>query len=530
MRGDRILTFFGATFLMVCFAFSVVRIASLKEEESNPEETVLKIAHTNLEPGVREALQAVIERYQTMRSNIVIKELAVPERIYRIWMETKLFGGNAPDIVLLARDAQDSKDLLGHFLPIDRYVEQPNPYNADTDFSTVPWKDTFLDRLCCSHSYNNNLLATYGVPVSVLTTRVYFNRDLLQRITGSREKPESFSEFIQICRQVERHRRRTGEGIFTIVGSAENALFLFRTLFGSQTQRLTYRMEPTNELNGLQADAAGALISGWWNLRQPEIASGLQLIKEVADSMTPGFLQLKRDDALFRFIQGQAVMIVAKSTEAESIRIQAQFDVGIFRVPLPTTDDPLYGRYMLGPQSEANFGAQPAFGIYNRSSAMESALDFLQYLTSKEGNALFSRKSGWLPSVSGIAPTEYTKPFIPQFEGYRIGFNLEQLGSDTGALFKTSFHRLIGEKGSVEDLLHAMEVDIDRKIRIDLTRTTEDVLRQAAYFDSMIGALWEVNAWRDGALDRRISEILESQTYQEEVSSYRTQVLEISQL
>ena len=505
-------------------------MVSLKAEESAPNQTILKIAHTNLQPGVREALQSVIDRYETLNPNIRVKQLAVPERVYKIWMETKLFGGNAPDIILLRTEAQDNKDLLGYFLPIDRYVEQPNPYNAGSGLDGIPWKDTFFDGLCCSFSYNTNLLATYGVPVTILTTRVFYNRDLLSKIAGHKDPPESFSQFLDLCRAVEKYRHSSGMNISAIAGSEENVRLLFRSLFGSQTQKLTYKMEPTNELNGLQADTAGALVSGWWTLRQPEIESGLRLIKEVADHMTPGFLQLKRDDALFQFIQGHALMIVAKSKEAGSIEIQAPFEIGIFKLPLPTPGDPEYGQFMLGPQSEANFGAQPAFAIYNRSRVVEEALDFLQFLTSSEGNSLFSRLSGWLPSLTNIKPHEKIAPFMPQFEGYRIGFNLEQLGTEIGALFKTNLYRLIGETGSVEALIKEMETNADQLVRTDQKKNTENVLRDAAYFDSMIGALWEVNAWSNGVLDSRISEILESQTYQEEVSSYRVHQLEIHQL
>ncbi len=142
MNADRILTGFGAVFLMICFLLSIVRMVSLKEEESAPNQTILKIAHTNLQPGVREALQSVIDRYETLNPNIRVKQLAVPERVYKIWMETKLFGGNAPDIILLRTEAQDNKDLLGYFLPIARYVEQPNPYNAGSGLDGIPWKDT----------------------------------------------------------------------------------------------------------------------------------------------------------------------------------------------------------------------------------------------------------------------------------------------------------------------------------------------------------------------------------------------------
>ena len=526
MNSDRIINAVGIAGLLICFTYSIVRIAAIEAAESDPNRIILKIAHTNLEPGLRESFVAVIQRYENLHPNITVKQLPVPERVYPIWMETKLFGENAPDIILIGPDAIGNEDLLGYFLPIGPYVEEPNPYNDSTDFKGVPWKDTFFDGLCCPYSYNTNLLTTFGVPVTIITTRVFYNQDLLRKIAGYSTPPETFTEFIELCRQVDEYRNATGQTVFALAGSEVNAYLLFRSLLGSQTQKLTYRMEPTNELNGLTADTTGAYLGGWWTLRDPEIVSGLRLVKEFSDFLTPGFQQLKRDDALFQFVQGHALMIVAQSKEARSIEMQAPFKVGVSQIPLPNPNNPEYGEFMLGPQSEANFGAQPAFGIYNRSKHTALALDFLQFLTSKEVNRIFSEFSGWLPSVIGIAPGEDIAPFMPQFEGYRIGFSLAHLHPNITANFKTNLHLLIGETGSVDQMIAAMEKEMLQAAKKDQKKAFEDVLRDAAYFDSMLGALWERNTSENGAFDSRISEILESQTYQEEVSSYRVYQLE----
>ena len=455
MNGDRILNITGIALLTICFVFSALRMVSLTVAETVTGRTILRIAHTHLEPGVREAFEAVIERYEALHPNTVVEQMPIPERVYQIWMETKLFGENAPEMVLFRQDAQANEDLLGYFHPLGRHVERPNPYNLSTDLAEVPWKDTFFDGLCCPYSYNQNLLTTFGVPVTIITTRAFYNKDLLRRIAQESPSLGDFNEFIDLCRKTQRFRQITGESVYPLAGSEENAYLLFRSLLGSQTQKLTYKMEPTNELNGLNADTVGAYLSGWWTLRDPEIISGLELIREVAGYITPGFLQLKRDDALFQFIQGHALMIIAQSKEANSIELQSPFEVGVLEIPLPEPGDPKYGRYMLGPQSEANFGAQPAFGIYNGSPHIEESLDFLQYLTSKEGNRIFSEVSGWLNSVINIAPSEDTAPFMPKFEGYRIGFSIAHLTPEFNAIFKTNLHRLIGETGSVESMLRA---------------------------------------------------------------------------
>ena len=47
---------------------------------------------------MREAFEAVIERYEALHPNTVVEQMPIPERVYEIWMETKLFGEIAPAV------------------------------------------------------------------------------------------------------------------------------------------------------------------------------------------------------------------------------------------------------------------------------------------------------------------------------------------------------------------------------------------------------------------------------------------------
>jgi len=520
MSYDRAIKVFGIALLVACFAASIHKVFNYHFRAEITGKRILRFAHTHLEPGVREAFDVLASDYMAEHPDVLIEQLTVPERIYKVWVETKLFGGNVPDIVRLHASVNNDH-LLGYFLPLEEHIEVPNPYNTGSTLEGVRWRDTFFDGLNNAPSYNGNLLNTFGIPNTIFTNRIYYNKRLFKEITGSDEGPRDFQEFLKICDQVVAYRARHRISLYPIAGSRENSQAILERLFGSQTQKLAPRLEPTNELQTLAQDSTASFMAGKWTMREPAIISALKLMRRVGNFFTPGFLQLKRDDALFQFTQEKAVMIASGSYDAQSIRIQSPFEVGVFAIPMPLPDDPEYGQYVLGFQSEASIGGQAAFAIYKFSRNRDIAIDFLQYITSMKGNAKFSKISGWLPSVNGIEPDESIKPFMPYLAGYRRGINFYYMGGEPGDLVNANFHRLLGPDGSVDAFLEEVEPKMRDAIQTLLDRGADQVLSDAAYFDSMIGALYRRDSVGDGEWSDRMSEIIESQTYQEEVSFYR---------
>jgi raffinose/stachyose/melibiose transport system substrate-binding protein len=520
MNFDRVIKTFGIALLAICFAASILKVVKYRFREELTGKRILRFAHTHLEPGVREAFDSLAADYMATHPDVAIEQITVPERIYKVWVETKLFGGNVPDIVRL-HSSVNNDHLLSYFLPLEHYIEEPNPYNRNSPLEDTRWRDTFFDGLNNNPSYNVNLLNTFGVPNTIFTNRVYYNKRLLKQIAGSVDEPKDFQEFLNLCDTVIRYRSKVGISLYPMAGSRENSTAILDRLFGSQTQKMAPRLEPTNELQTLAQDSTVAYLAGKWSLRSPEIINAFKLMRRVGNFFTPGFLQLKRDDAIFQFTQEKALMIASGSYDAQSIRVQSPFEVGVFSVPMPLPDDPEYGPFVLGFQSEAALGGQAAFAIYKFSENRDLAVDFLHYITSVKGNTKFSKISGWLPSIIGIEPDEDIRPFMPFLGGYRKGINFYYIGAEPGDLVNANFHLLLGPDGSVEAFLDEVEPKMRDAMVTTSIRGADDVLSDAAYFDSMIGALYRRNTAGDGEWTDRISEMLESQTYQEEVSFYR---------
>jgi raffinose/stachyose/melibiose transport system substrate-binding protein len=455
---------------------------------------------------------------------VTVEQIAIPRRAWSSWMETQLIGGTAPDLIQLVNN--DPNPILRHFRPIDDWVEEPNPYNAGTDLEGIPWKDTFIAPLTDPPAYWPFFLNYYSVPTTLFTIRMYYNRDLLREITGAGSVPETYEEFLALCRRVEDFASAQGRQLYPVAGARPVPPFdaLFHRLMTSQTQRLAETVDPTYTLGGagagsgdVRAHSRDAYFRRVWDLRSPEIRKGFELVREVGSFFQPGFLQAERDAAIFYFLQKRTLMMPSGSWDFTSLQEQADFQIGVFPVPVPSVNHPDYGSTMYGPPSEANTSMRGAFALTKQSPHASQAIDFLRFLTSKEAHQRFADISGWLPAVRGVRPQEEARDFYPIMEGYPPGFAFNT-GVDTTRLWETHAHLLFSGEDGVERLTRALEPQMDDAIvRDELKESRESVASIAAY-DALQAADFALKkAGADPLLDeQRLSELWEAQAFRED--------------
>ncbi len=492
---ERILNTIGISLLALCFVISLSRIAMLRfgeRTEAGDKVIEIRLAHWQLEGGVRTAIDKMAEEYMKLHPGVRITQIPIPERIYRNWLITQLVGGTAPDIIQIGIGITDER-LARFFVPLTDLAQKPNPYNKGTDLEDTPLRDTFVDGML--GGFNQNLLEYYGVPISGHSIRMFINEDLLEEITGSRDLPLTYEDLIALTKQVDDFSQKHGRPIIPIAGSRYNSPLMMTTLFISQTQKKMRELGPPGTLLEVPARTTEALVDGDWGLDSPEVLSGLGLMREVAAEMQPGFMQVTRDDASFYFVQGRALMIVTGSWDATSISQQANFPFAATRIPLPSRQHPRFGGNVLGMFSEAGLTAGMAFGLTRDSEHPEVATDFLQFLASRETNQLFTNTSKWLPAVLGVEPDAQARPFMMESQGYTPGFPLVNAGAraDTSRLVANNFHLLVGPTGSVEQFVAAIRENFIPFVLVDLTREQREILQAIQRMDVQLAALGEVS-------------------------------------
>lgn len=516
MKRENLSNYIGLALLLACFGIALFRIASRPDARPEDGTERIRFAHWQLEGGLREAFDHLAREYEALHPGVKVEQVAIPERTYAQWTRTQLVGGTITEIVQLGQASSDDEVLARFFVPLTEYTEQPNPYNVGTELEGVPLRDTILDGMLGDASYRQNLLEYYGIPVSMFTVRMFYNETLWKSLLGDTPPPQDYESFIKVCQRVREVSQETGRSVIPIAGSKSNAPPLLSYLFASQTQRLNQKLDVQKNMRPAVTEIGLSLLAGKWNLDDPAYTSGLQLVREAASYFQPGYSTLARDDASFYFLQGRALMIATGSWDSPSFRAQADFKIGVFSLPIPTADHPQYGKYMLGRGSEAETGTGLAFGIPKQTKNFDRALDFLHFLSSRKGNATFSRISGWLPSVVGVEPAESVRPFIPVTDGYigGFGYDLRFGGANAARVTTTANDQLVGQNGSVEAFKDAIRVPIRNALRQDYERhlqvTQRNILRQDALILAQEMLLHHPGA--PASAKRKLNEFYESQS------------------
>jgi ABC-type glycerol-3-phosphate transport system substrate-binding protein len=201
-------------------------------------------------------------------------------------------------------------------------------------------------------------------------------------------------------------------------------------------------------------------------------------------------------------------MIATGSWDYPSLRGEAGFDLGIFPVPLPGPSQGRFGEFVTGPLSESQGGAM-SFALTRASRHPELAVDFLRFLTSREGAERFAARSGWVPATVGTPLPPELRAFTLRTDGFPAGPNptLADFSPDADRVLRQNAYLLdrSGDTDATRIFLDAVIRDYEKAVvagaRRHLTRLAQNS-RQKDLFAAAQLALGE-----DGKAHR----LLESQ-------------------
>jgi raffinose/stachyose/melibiose transport system substrate-binding protein len=415
---------------------------SIQKKLFDPNKTILRIQHWQLEMGYRGAMQAVIDDYVKMRKErfgeeVEIIQIPVTERVYGQLLNTHLISGTAPDLAELgkAKLASDDQYLARFFQPLTELIDEPNPYNDPKywpnlteaekakllKIKSLPWRETFIDGM--RSGYREKLQDYFSAPTSMFTLRLFYNKDILTR-AGYPDGPKTMKELFDACQKIRQMKDKKGKNLIPIAGSKYN-INPFKSKYSIS---FTAEFEPELDLNldGTIAlwESYVGFLKGITTMQTPAIRAKYECMRLICDQFSPGFMGQDRMQAAFNFVMGRAGMIASGSWDAMSLFKQAQFDVGIVDFPLPAKGE-RWSRYVAGRVNEAGVGGGGLFGIFKYGKNKELAIDFLRYITSQPANQLLNQKADWLPVVLGALPSERMMPFVPDPKGFNSRVNFE---------------------------------------------------------------------------------------------------------
>jgi raffinose/stachyose/melibiose transport system substrate-binding protein len=468
-------------FLLVVAGFLSAMATPALKADALRETVTLRFVHNHLEPGVREALDAIASEYTARHPDIRVEQLAIPSRMYLGWVRTQFAGDTAPDIVEVGYP-NTPLFVSTNFEPLGAVVAAPNPYNQGTKFGNTAWKNTFIDNLSGIYTYHIRLQEYFGVSLTLTTERLAVNRELWDRALGhDAPLPTTYAEFMRSSEQLSGFYAGERKKVFPLLlYSDEGRLPVQEALFGQMMQRLTFTLDSQRDWSaeGWITHMGRAFLDQKWTEAEPAVTEGLSVMNQLSTVCEPGFEQMNPEDAVFLFLSGHGVMLPITSNMAGAVQNGAPFPIEFVPYPSIEHDSPTYYRNVLGPITE--IGRYPSFslGINRRSRNKEAALDFLRFATSIHGNQIFAQKSSWLPSVKDISPSAATTAFYPRPAGVPAGVLLQNvtlatLGDGTRQHFLRTWHLLFRSRGSEAEFRHAFFPTYAEHIADDFVRQAQ---------------------------------------------------------
>lgn len=431
---QKLRAYFPLLVVVGAFAWSAVAIVFYRKTKGPPAgATIIRFGHWQLESSVRDAIDAMAEKYREIHPDVWVVQDAIPDSIYGQWASTQLMGGTAPDIMQVGALLPDPIWLAyynRYFVPLGRNVNQANPHNAGTALEGVPLRQTYKDGM--KTGYVTELQDFFSIPFSVFGCRLFYNKDLLKRLTGLDEAPTEYRAFLAACEKIASQRDEQGQACIPIAGSGYHYGMMWDPLLFSPITYEAYKTADFNRDGFLGTDEMFVAVrTGRLGFDHPAYQAKFQMMREVTGFFQTGWTGLGRDETVFLFAQQKAVFIGAASWDALGLLEQAKgvFGLGLMDFPRPERSDPAYGRFAVGPPYES-VGAGFRFGITRFSRHPDVALDFLLFMASQKHNEELNRIIGWIPAVTGTKMDPVLAAFEPHLEGI-YGALSPTLGGET---------------------------------------------------------------------------------------------------
>ncbi len=473
----------GLAMLLAVFGVAAARVARPAGAVADGR-AVIRIAHWQLEAGIRQGIDAAARAYEAMHSDVRIEQILVPERVYPTWLTTRLIGGTAPEIIELVPN-YDAARVARFFRPLGAEIDRPNPYNAGTPLEGLAWRNTFSDGL--ASGYHEELSDYYGVGPFTGSRCLYYNKRLLRELTGAEHPPANYAELEAALARLPEFNARRGTAVAGFAMHRASAMALFNDLLAAQMQRLGTELARGTGLPARQDELYAARLAGRWDFSRPELRAALENLRELSATFPPGFAQLGREDAMLAFVQGRALFLFSGTWDATNLAAQADFPVGVTRSITPGAEHPRFGAGVLGALASEDRSGSPAFSVTRDAAQAERAIDFLRFLTSEPGNRIFSAASGWLPSATGVPGPAGLEDLMVKGEGYPRGPALLG-GADTNLVFSRHLARLTSPAGGVDAFLAGFEAESPAAMRGDLARSLKGAAEGVRRDDVAIAA------------------------------------------
>lgn len=339
----------------------------------------------------------------------------------REWLVTQLVSGQAPDVIQINVEDVWQDVQKDWYVPIDKYLDQPNPFVKKGEPGSERWWDIFKYPVPTRGTMAPNG-QMYCVVLDMIETGIYYNKNLFARL-GLHE-PKDWQEFLDIQRKIK-------DAGYTPMVVDRQCLadwgvdLLFDQVYGELRDVMDLNYDPRRGeyLHGyLDWDELIFLHDhGFFTPKDPRWAEIWRIMKDwrpyLARELNPHGGQI----LLKQFITQEAAMFWSHSMTVNRLMADPDrgFEFGTFYLPAISSS---YSRFARGKDVCVIGGSAMQYSITNsavsdtsdklpfaqrieQSERLRRVIAFLQFLTTPANcDAVVNEQIALLPNVKGVEP------------------------------------------------------------------------------------------------------------------------------
>ena len=349
-------------------------------------------------------IDPIIEAYQKLHPNVKINVLGQSiNSDTRQWMITNLTAETAPEIMWHLGDWAVEDYRKNWTVPINKYLEMPNPYIDEGKKGSAKWRDLFYDTIDVWTAPNDD---KYIVLADQIQVAVYYNKDLFKK-AGVNGVPETWEDMMNAAKLVQ----ETGAAGFATYGNDLNQLTWISgwlTNYFYYPEISTYDTSKDGVLNKIEM--ANAVKAGTYKFDDPRNKARLKELKRYASYSQNGASGADASTATRLFLTGRAGMYVVGTWMLNTITDDKDrnFDFGVFYLPnVNSSTSELIPDNVPPTNKSAGYGSFQ-YTVTNsavKNGTVDRAMDFLMFATQPEQiSPMILEGNIGIPSIHGATP------------------------------------------------------------------------------------------------------------------------------
>jgi len=370
-------------------------------------------------PDSSEIVMELAEKYQNIHPDVKLNLIELPpnETDARTWLTTRITANKAPQVAWEQYYKKWEQTKSNWWLPLDDFLELPNPYVDAGQPGSKKWKNLIPDFVWDETRSPQG--KQYQVTLDWVETGLYYNKEIFNEV-GITADWNNWSEYLVDLKKLQDAGYQTPIGVFILPGWSTYQWaddLVMSAVWEDKVPEFymdKYNMSGQNLRTLNQEEFTKAIYDDKYNTSDPRFDAFLTIMKEWSKYWGEGFTSGSQNQNYQDFIAQRLPMYWGGSWDMKNVSKETQFDYGVTYLPKITKETSEYASGKIyrvgGPSSAAQYGI-PMQVV--REGKLREAVDLLMFWSAQQnGGNLIKESMMFLPMVKGVD----TNPAMAAFQ------------------------------------------------------------------------------------------------------------------